>query len=53
MLIALIKKLLDTLDTKYGSSMQDYIESKRPQSVADVERLETEYQRTLGREQWL
>lgn len=45
-------KYIEALTAKKVSPMQQYIESKRPQSGADIERLESEYQRTLGRGKW-
>jgi len=48
----LYKFVLSKLQEKHGSSMQKYIESKRPKTHSDVERLETQYQRTIGNKQW-
>jgi hypothetical protein len=48
-MLEFLRKLLQRAETTYGSAMQEWIESKRPQSIPDVERLQKEYQQTLWR----
>lgn len=51
-MLKIICRILDSFSTKNELSMQKYVESKRPQTIFDVERFTTEYQRTLGRKSW-
>ena len=52
MYLGFLFRYIEALQSKKVSPMQQYIESKRPQLCADIERLENEYQRTLGRTKW-
>jgi len=51
-MIKTIYKILDSFAKKNESSIQNYVESKRPQTVFEVERFTIQYQRTLGRKSW-
>lgn len=46
-MLEFLKRLLQRAEISYGSTMQEWVESKRPQSIPDVERLQKEYQQTL------
>ena len=50
-MLSFLEKLFEKTHKSYGSGMQEWIESKRPQSIPDIERLQKEYQQNL-QNQW-